>query len=87
MAKAQQSKVKIHGNLIHEIKLDEALLTMQTEDSLGFMKRVKQVYVEEVSFGIPSLDSLAYRVFFDYYEPYIHSNKKSRNNRAGSNSR
>lgn len=30
-------------------------------------------YINEASFGLPHLESIAYRVFYDYYDLYIES--------------
>ncbi|MEI2329569.1 hypothetical protein [Priestia megaterium] len=69
----KKGKIKIYGTLNYEIKLDQALETMQIENLEGFRQRVKKVYLYESSFGMPELEFIAYKVFYDYYDPFIES--------------
>ncbi|NEW03263.1 hypothetical protein GYH73_021145 [Bacillus megaterium] len=69
----KKGKIKIHGSLIYEIGLDQALETMKNESWEMFRKRVTKVYFYEASFTLPDLEKVAYEVFYDYYTPFIQS--------------
>ncbi|MEV5116673.1 hypothetical protein MRBL20_004988 [Peribacillus frigoritolerans] len=66
-------KIKIKGSLDHEIIFDNVLETIANENDEKFIKRVESAYYYEASFGLPDIGLLAYRVFFDYFEPSIES--------------
>ncbi|WP_061859494.1 hypothetical protein [Priestia megaterium] len=69
----KKGKIKIHGSLIYEIVLDQALETMKNESLEMFKERVKKVYFREALWTLPNVEKVAYDVFYDYYIPFIES--------------
>jgi len=69
----KKGKIKIHGSLIYEIVLDQALETMKNESLEMFRQRVKKVYFHEALRTLPNVEKVAYDVFYDYYIPFIES--------------